>query len=144
VQVVLPPPSPPEAPAPPEGAFPRLGPEAPCVRSERLFSGAYAIGSGGLYDGSPPSRIVLQGTATLRLSYPLRDDVGVPLRGPLRGEALLHAIRRAYEALYAEEDRVPGVHPYGVWGHDASDLFIETVERCDTGDGVEIRLGVGS
>lgn len=147
ITVELPAPAPPPEAEPqpePEGDYPRAAPEAPCTNRETIFSGAFALGSGNTYSGSVPSRVVVRGDATLRISYPLRDDIAVPLHGPLRGEELLARIRAAYGHIYEEEDRVPGRHPYGIWGHDITDLFIEDVERCETATGVEIRVGTGS
>ncbi len=139
------PPTPDPTPEPVEtGEYPPAGPEATCPRSDTVFSGTIAVGSGATYDGTIPSRVLVRGDATLRLSYPLRVDVAVPLHGPLRGEALIARIRAAYHDVYEEEDRDPGAHPYGIWGHELGDLFIESIERCETEQGVEIRVGVGS
>ena len=104
------------------------------------------------------SPLGLSGEFAFKYTYPL--SVAAHFRHMLTpdmtGEDLLVIGRSDYERIYREEDEavgdpghIPGmlnraqsVGPYGIWGHDFSDLYFESIE-IDTADHL-IEFGMGS
>lgn len=100
----------------------------------------------------------LSGKFAFKYTYPL--SVAAHFRHAvtpeMTGEDLLVIARGDYERIYREEDEavgdpghIPGMlnrarsrGPYGIWGHDFSDLYFERIS-IDTGDRL-ISFGMGS
>lgn len=86
----------------------------------------------------------LSGDFYFTYTYPLSKSATFPhtLTPEMTGEDLLVLARADYERIYKEEDdavgdpgHIPGMlnrqeseGPYGIWGHDFSDLFFETIQ----------------
>lgn len=100
----------------------------------------------------------LTGDFMFQYTYPLSHAANFrhTLTPGMTGEDLLVLARADYERIYKEEDaavgdpgHIPGMlnrqfseGPYGIWGHDFSDLYFESIE-IDSGDRL-ISFGMGS
>lgn len=86
----------------------------------------------------------LSGHFYFSYDYPLSVTASFPhiLTPEMTGEDILVLARGDYERIYSEEDaavgnpghipgmlnRAPSPGPYGIWGHDFSDLYFEGVD----------------
>lgn len=100
----------------------------------------------------------LSGDFYFTYTYPLSTAATFPhtLTPEMTGEDLLVLAKADYERIYKEEDdavgdpgHIPGMlnrqfseGPYGIWGHDFSDLFFEGVNIEE--DTKAISFGMGS
>lgn len=100
----------------------------------------------------------LAGDFYFTYDYPLSVKASFPhkLTPEMTGEDLLVLARADYERIYREEDEavgnpghIPGMlnratspGPYGIWGHDFSDLYFEGIEVDE--DSRQIEFGMGS
>lgn len=100
--------------------------------------------------------LALVGEYTFVYDYPLNTQARFThmLTSSMTGEDLLVLARADYERIYREEEaaagnpgHIPGMlnraplrGPYGIWGHDFSDLYFEGIEI----DGGEITFCMGS
>lgn len=99
----------------------------------------------------------LSGDFYFTYTYPLSVKAGFPhtLIPGMTGEDLLALGRADYERIYAEEEasagnpgHIPGMlnrarspGPYGIWGHDFSDLYFEGVTIDTTKMIVDFNMG---
>jgi len=100
----------------------------------------------------------LTGNFYFTYDYPLSVAASFPhtLTPEMTGEDLLVLARADYERIYQEEDaavgnpgHIPGMlnrahspGPYGIWGHDFSDLYFEGIEINEKAH--QITFGMGS
>jgi len=100
----------------------------------------------------------LEGEYTFVYTYPLRQKACFqhPLVGAASAIDILLIAQKDYEYIYAAEEKavgdpghIPGMlnrqaseGPYGIWGHDFSDLYFESIE-IDSVNKV-IKFGMGS
>jgi hypothetical protein len=100
----------------------------------------------------------LSGEFAFKYTYPLSHAAHFrhTLTPDMTGEDLLVLARGDYEQIYREEEAAAGnpghiagmlnrgssAGPYGIWGHDFSDLYFESVE-IDTADCL-VEFGMGS
>ena len=105
-----------------------------------------------------PTPLNLHGIFSFVYDYPLRKEVSIP---HLVGESwsavdILEMASKDYQTIYAAEDaavgptaNIPGMlnrqqseGPYGIWGHDISDLYFEEIEINEANK--IISFGIGS
>lgn len=100
----------------------------------------------------------LSGEFYFTYSYPLSLSASFPhtLTPEMTGEDILVLARADYERIYREEEEavgnpghIPGMlnrasspGPYGIWGHDFSDLYFEGIEI--NSEARQIEFGMGS
>jgi len=96
----------------------------------------------------------LEGEYTFVYTYPLSREARIAHCDMASASAIdiLLAARKDYEHIYAAEENpghIPGMlnraisdGPYGIWGHDFSDLYFESID-IDTAKKV-ISFGMGS
>lgn len=99
----------------------------------------------------------LVGTFYFTFTYPLSVTASFPheLTADMTGEDLLVLARGDYERIYREEEaavgnpghipgmlnRAPSPGPYGIWGHDFSDLYFEGIEINVASKKVNFNMG---
>jgi len=110
-------------------------------------------GSGRIYSHEP----ILNGTdmvtyeefISILFTYPLSNSVMFTSykRGGFTREDFFDAIRSGYKNIYHDEDEATTCEeknpflfnrgstdgPYGIWGHDLEDLYIEGITKSDKG-----------
>jgi hypothetical protein len=101
--------------------------------------------------------IGLTGEYVFEYTYPLTNPAKFAhiLQPSMTGEDILAFARSDYERIYSVEEtiagnpgHIPGMlnretscGPYGVWGHDFSDLFFESIEIDDEAKTIELGMG---
>ena len=99
----------------------------------------------------------LSGEYTFSYSYPLSKiaEFQHALTPEMTGEDVLVLARKDYERIYREEEdvagdpgHIPGMlnrntssGPYGIWGHDFSDLYFEGINLIDESKMISFYMG---
>lgn len=110
----------------------------------------------GMIIENPDESLTTLETLTFNITYPLTNPVKVAIGNPggFTRKHFIEAVYAAYKSIYDEEgnenvvpsgmgllNRGRSFGPYGIWGHDLTDLYLEGAEIDEEGN---VMLAIGS